>query len=479
MAEELPMYSLANIQAAAAEFGRGFNYNYYRPLHVAVLKGDWEIAEKFFNDDPGALTSRITTVAMTPLHVAALGRQWQIAEKLVQLMPPDALAMQDLVGCTALHYVAMNGGLNVAKALVTKNHSLTQITSLAGQTPLLYAITFSRSKEFVRYLALATTDDAPACPFSGPSARYLVILLTAAGFHDITLDLLQLYPNLATVADENGSYILNVLSKMPSDFPSGSKLGFWERLIYHIVPVELDYSPPSNLKGDLEYPRGTSSNHQCYFGSIIWKAIENLVTSIKMLRDTKLRHKSAVRLVEYLCSKALMANGNDSQFWQSFVGGSILFNATSSGIVEILTICLQYFPDLMWDYIPNEGYIIHAAIKNRQEKIFNLLCNMPISKTFVLVLDESQKSTSHLAARLAPPTQLGSIPGTAFQMQRELQWFKEVEKLDHPLHKQVKNNGGKTPWQLFREEHKGLHEQGEKWMRDTSNCWIYHPQRLW
>ncbi|KAI4335215.1 hypothetical protein L6164_013883 [Bauhinia variegata] len=390
MAEELPMYSLANIQAAAAEFGRGFNYNYYRPLHVAVLKGDWEIAEKFFNDDPGALTSRITTVAMTPLHVAALGRQWQIAEKLVQLMPPDALAMQDLVGCTALHYVAMNGGLNVAKALVTKNHSLTQITSLAGQTPLLYAITFSRSKEFVRYLALATTDDAPACPFSGPSARYLVILLTAAGFHDITLDLLQLYPNLATVADENGSYILNVLSKMPSDFPSGSKLGFWERLIYHIVPVELDYSPPSNLKGDLEYPRGTSSNHQCYFGSIIWKAIENLVTSIKMLRDTKLRHKSAVRLVEYLCSKALMAN----------------------------------------------GYIIHAAIKNRQEKIFNLLCNMPISKTFVLVLDESQKSTSHLAARLAPPTQLGSIPGTAFQMQRELQWFKEVEKLDHPLHKQ-------------------------------------------
>jgi hypothetical protein len=28
--------------------------------------------------------------------------------------------------------------------------------------------------------------------------------------------------------------------------------------------------------------------------------------------------------------------------------------------------------------------------------------------------------------------------------------------LDHPLHKEVKNEDGKTPWQVFKEEHKAL-----------------------
>lgn len=45
----------------------------------------------------------------------------------------------------------------------------------------------------------------------------------------------------------------------------------------------------------------------------------------------------------------------------------------------------------------------------------------------------------------------------------------EVEKWDHPLHKEVKNQDGKTPWQLFREEHKPLLEEAKVWMKDTSN----------
>lgn len=129
-----------------------------------------------------------------------------------------------------------------------------------------------------------------------------------------------------------------------------------------------------------------------------------------------------MRLVEYVCSQ--VSTMNDSQFWQSFVSADIIFNATSSGIVEMLRICFQFFPDLVWTYMPNEGYIAQVAIKNRQEKVFSLLCKMPIiCKTFILVVDESQNTTSHLAARFASP-QLASISGAAFRMQKELQWFK-------------------------------------------------------
>lgn len=41
--------------------------------------------------------------------------------------------------------------------------------------------------------------------------------------------------------------------------------------------------------------------------------------------------------------------------------------------------------------------------------------------------------------------------------------------MDHPLNKEVKNQEGKTAWQVFREEHKALLEEGKNWMKDTSN----------
>jgi hypothetical protein len=41
--------------------------------------------------------------------------------------------------------------------------------------------------------------------------------------------------------------------------------------------------------------------------------------------------------------------------------------------------------------------------------------------------------------------------------------------LDHHLIKEVINQDGKTPWQVFKEEHKALLEEGKNWMKDTSN----------
>jgi hypothetical protein len=113
---------------------------------------------------------------------------------------------------------------------------------------------------------------------------------------------------------------------------------------------------------------------------------------------------------------------NDYKFLQSFVSPEILCSATSFGIVEILENCFQCFPDLVWTHIPNEGYVVQIAIKNRQEKSFSFLCEMPIiCKLLVLELDESLNTISHLAARRS--SQVESISGAAFQMQRELQWF--------------------------------------------------------
>jgi hypothetical protein len=173
--------------------------------------------------------------------------------------------------------------------------------------------------------------------------------------------------------------------------------------------VELEYSPPNQ------------SNYGNTISSVLQDVKGEVPVVIEEVKYVKLRHLSAVRLVELIFSQA--STMNDYKFLQSFVSPEIIFSATSSGIVEILKTCFHFFPHLVWTHIPNEGNVVRIAIKYRQEKVFSLLRKMPIiCRLLVLELDESQNTTSHIAARFS--SQIDPISGAAFQMQRELQWFK-------------------------------------------------------
>jgi len=162
---------------------RGFNHSYYQPLHLAILKDDWKSTKAFLDNDPTALTAKVTVHGRTVLHVAAVGAKWRLVEKLVEHIPANMLTELDFMGCTCLHYAAMGESMNAVKALVAKNPSITQVTDFKGFTPLIYSITSTRCKEMIWYLLVNTTDERPGCPFSGPSASQLVAFLTASGFH--------------------------------------------------------------------------------------------------------------------------------------------------------------------------------------------------------------------------------------------------------------------------------------------------------
>ncbi|KAB1200195.1 hypothetical protein CJ030_MR0G007886 [Morella rubra] len=75
----------------------------------------------------------------------------------------------------------------------------------------------------------------------------------------------------------------------------------------------------------------------------------------------------------------------------------------------------------------------------------------------------------HLAGHLAPSERLDTVPGPALQMQRELLWFKEIEKIVRPSFATMENSDNLTPKDLFRQKHRDLQEAGEKWMKDTTN----------
>ncbi|CAA2934500.1 ankyrin repeat-containing ITN1-like isoform X1 [Olea europaea subsp. europaea] len=151
-----------------------------------------------------------------------------------------------------------------------------------------------------------------------------------------------------------------------------------------------------------------------------------------------------------------------------------LFIATEFGNFQFIRELLLSCPDLIWKVDEQSRSIFDIAVIHRQEKIFKLLYDIGGYKDLITSYkNPSNCNMLHLAANLAPSNRLNIVSGAALQMQRELLWFKEVEKNMLPLYKEMKDSEGRTPQMLFTQEHKGLVESGEKWMKDTaSSCML-------
>ncbi|XP_021727660.1 uncharacterized protein LOC110694800 [Chenopodium quinoa] len=91
----------------------------YLPLYKAVVRGDWNEARKFLDEDPEALIAKITIASETALHIAVgTGKDLEFVEKLIRRMSPEDLALTDQNGETALSVAAVVGNIRAAKLLV-------------------------------------------------------------------------------------------------------------------------------------------------------------------------------------------------------------------------------------------------------------------------------------------------------------------------------------------------------------------------
>ncbi|KAI3839849.1 hypothetical protein MKW98_010154 [Papaver atlanticum] len=434
------------------------------PLYKAAVNGDWK---------------------RTALHVAAAAGHAKFVEELVQLMQSDALELRETNnGETALHLAAIAGHTKVAKAMLQKNPNLTQLRNVNGWTPLLSAIYSSskQPKEMIEYLCSVTIDgDSINNPLVGGE---LICTIARAGLYDIAMNLIQQNPDLAILKDESGCCALEVMAERPYAFPSSSQLRPWQRFIYPFITVESSPALANQVRADLENPlqisgelstnittQSTTKNISVIASSIQvhYQRIKELllkVRGIKQVYDEKLMHKQALDLVKCICAQIfLMSCSGISDF---FKDSSTFTTATIYGTVEVVLECIQMFPDLIW--LKSQGRsIFEIAIEERHEQIFNLVLQMnEHKKKLVYSRDEFGNTILHLAAKLSPSSQLHSVTCVALQMQRELQWFEAVENITLPIHKVTRNNDGKTPGILFKEQHHALMEKGEKWMKDTA-----------
>ncbi|CAL5352463.1 unnamed protein product [Camellia sinensis] len=457
---------------------------YLMILFKLAHKGDWGQIKHFLELHPDALNAQISSYGETALHIAALAGNVKIVEELVNMTSVEDLTLRTDYGETALSLAVKGGITSVAKPLVRKNHDLLGIKNIDDAIPVVVAAQFGHT-DMVHFLYYMTEEED---------------LDPETSSQDIALDLVLRFPELAIcVSKGHTGGTLNTLATRNSAFPSGTQLVCWKKWIYSCglqvrsKPLILGKDNPnfkfnsderekitnfmlngiSNIRNDIEAYPGIHTYHEniikralSHSYGLVWDLLKLLVPYIKHIYVIKLKHAQVLELLD--CISRHISALNHSQIKDTELFEAV-FNAIKHGNVEFVKEILTAYPDIVWILDKDERNIFLYAVLQRQEKIFTLLHKMGPKKNIVTTsLDKDGNTILHHAAMLSPSSHLDGISGAALQMQRELQWFEEVEKVVQPMYREIQNKYGETARALFTSAHKKLRTEGEKWMKETS-----------
>ncbi|CAA3021987.1 Ankyrin repeat family [Olea europaea subsp. europaea] len=417
----------------------------YEHLYKAIEEGKWHSIEEILRQNQDAIREIVSSHKDTALHIAILSGHIEIAEKLVITMDAADLEQKNEYGATALSLAAICGAKKLAKAMVCKNKKLVTIETADhedGHLPVIVAALYGK-KEMVRYLYKVTPKDELS-PEKGENGVTLLNSLITAEIYDVTSMLLKRYPKLGATPDHGGNYTLKILAHKPSAFLSGTKLSFWERWIYHCFDNQVHFDTLSKI--------------------LLYSS--RVVPEINYIHQRKLVHVEVVKFLSHVVKEVRHLSKLDLEKMDM---DTIIYDAIKHGISEFIEEMIKYKPEIIWRKDKKGKTIFSHAIVLRQEKIFSLIFTLGTKKSIMARRHDMFKNNYlHLAAKLSPPPQLQRVSRAALQMQRELQWYKEVESIVQSKLKEEKNAINKTPEMLFTDEHKKLTKDAENWVKSTA-----------
>ncbi|TQE03015.1 hypothetical protein C1H46_011379 [Malus baccata] len=429
----------------------------------------------------------------TPIVIAAEHDRWDIVEELVQLMTEEQLETKNNSGQTALTIAAAKN-LKIVECLVAKNNKLLRIADGDQMTPILSAAKNDRW-DIVRYLyPLTRLEDLK--PENGPCGSQLVCYCLQAKRFDIVFELLDRCPGLGC-AKGFESYPIYEFASLPSAFLSGTSLKCWQRWIYKYIHVE--HAPSvSDARINVQNQENEQGDQR---NSTVFGLLQGLPSrlseflGINRIRDLKLHHVRSLEILNGTCEEIKHLNNEEMKRYKLY---ETVFNAVENGIVEIVISLCKAKPELLVRKRPRKGpdekstfqgytmpmsitqeltfeeSIFHYAVECRQEKVYSLIYGAG-ERNYLATMNNSrvEKMLYH-AGKLSPlaKKKLDCIPGAALQMQRERQWYKEVESMVTAPGAPPFTEYGLNAARFFTEDHKELHEKGEKWMKDTASSYI-------
>ncbi|XP_015576629.2 uncharacterized protein LOC8265452 isoform X1 [Ricinus communis] len=437
-----------------------------RPLREAIEKGDSDAVQDFVGRHPDSVSKKIAGFGETALHVATLAGNTKIVEVLVEFMSEEDMEIVDENEDTAFVLAAVIGSRRIAEIMVKKNIKLVTIPT-KDILPVTVACSHGH-RETTRYLYSLTSFELlrPENGYYGSSLLHETI---SRQMFDISLDLLERCPSLATRVNHLGINPLHEFSGLNDFFPSGSRFIFWKQWIYSRIHVQLPPAlsevrismPQKNLKkqGKNILVQGLS-----HLQSLVSNFLEFL--GLKQIYDRKLTHAYALKILHHMSEYISTIDDNELGINGVYAA---FFNAIKRGVVEVVVEMIKANSTLLTVVDYDSRGVLLNAVAHRQENIFGLVYVLDTYKYMLISgIDRNKNNMLHIAANLAPSHRLARISGAALQMQRELQWYKEVESIVSPLSKEHLNRFDQRPGDIFSESHLKLVADGEKWMKETA-----------
>ncbi|KAI3908678.1 hypothetical protein MKW92_013768 [Papaver armeniacum] len=376
-------------------------------------------ARAFLDAFPEIMSDRLSFSGMTLLHYVITSRKLKFGKDLLDMMTPKQLEIKTFGGNAAISLAVEANYIEMVKLMVCKNSELLLIRNGRRHIPLITSA-INGDEEMLRYLYSVTPKLSEK--LSDKDGATLITAAIRVEIYDIALDILKEFPGLVATQDDDEMTVINVLA--------GNLLPFR-------VEINLAFSEDA-------YTGWVMAGVGTY--GLVGEVLKR-VPYLKKFHEKKVKHNQVAEIVEFI----------------------------STELVDLFTALIKSNDNLMHQRDKNGDGLFQLAVLHRQENIFKAIIDMGLQHPTTSPPGEKDKNNIlHCAGFWRPLLHLHKVSGAALQMQREIQWFKEVQKVVKPKYRDMENemeNGdGLKPEALFTKEHENLVKEGEKWVKEASQA---------
>ncbi|KAJ9553537.1 hypothetical protein OSB04_017582 [Centaurea solstitialis] len=432
-------------------------FNTCIPLYEASITGNWAAAKVILDIRPELVRFAITEGYDTMLHIVVSAQetkpQERFVENLVKMMAREDLEIQNWTSNTAFCLAAAVGNIKMVTILRNKNPDLLNIHGTQGIMPL-YVSALHGKYETLKYL-YASSRKLTGEFWTHEHRDWLLQKCVECDFYDVALNIVKDRPELA-----NNGNVLGILARKPNAF-NGMEQKLLKRIInsstkaiYYGVRI-LPLLSVSRIIRDTNVEYDEKENDALTLLTIIWR------NTIEIMPKN-----AADYIIRGPRDPIPVTPSTNEMDGRPRLSSRMLFVAAEMGNTRFVIELLRAYPDLIWRTNDNGYSIFHVAVMKRHHDIYNLLYEIGSMKDLIIPLkDEDGNNMLHLVGKTSKKMR-NQMCGVSLLMQRELLWFKEIEKMMPPSYKEKKNKAYQTPYELFSKENDDLVSQGSSWMKD-------------
>ncbi|KAG2669403.1 hypothetical protein I3760_14G033300 [Carya illinoinensis] len=485
------------------------SYLQYADLYRAVHRGNLTAAKDLLDRQPEAVRKAITNKGQTALHIAVTTGHAHIVKELAERrMSREDLGIEDGDGYTALTTALVYERTELALylySLTLLNHDNLLVEKGRKGAMLLNHAIYSRNLDLALHLiwhypslthALDDRGESPLLALASmrnafPSGNRLVFwkrwiyncICIDPSALATTIETRLNTPNVESATFETRLNIPNVENgRQRNQVITRIKSVLLRRLISVVLYL---WAAPV-LRRDLSLSIHVSDllvailpliDPVMFLELVLLQLIPLLSLAIgktiKQFYEMKKLHIQSQELLSCMCEEISTSFIQTGQLENIGVVCDAITLAVKNGISEFVLKVARTHPSFLENKYRNSRNILMLAVLYRQSEIFsNIYHGFDMENTLTSYGDCNDDNILHMVGMIEDSTMLNQISGAALQMQRELQWFKLVERIVNPKIKESPNKNGLTPRQLFTKNHKNMREKGEKWMKGTASSSI-------